>query len=358
MSSAPIPVVDFAPCLHPDASSEDCKRVAQSIHDACRGVGFFYLEGHGIPDEILDTVFNISEVLFALPLEEKLKYAITEANVGYSHLTQERLDPTRKANDCKEAFNFGKFTSGGMTKDQVPETFRSDEHWSRLQSFGKTCHTLCLNILRAFATCLSISPADGGTEYFAQRHDYDVPSGDILRLLKYPGEAEPVEERPEDGIRAGGHSDYGSLTLLFQKDIGGLQVLLPNQHTRTNATPNTDTPKTPDGTWVDVPPRKGAIVINTGDLIEFWTNGLFRSTVHRVVVPVGEQERSKTRYSIAYFCHPNNEVPLDPIPSPIVPTQPTQSQSHQQQQQEKDGERKRMTAHEHLMWRLRSTYTY
>lgn len=107
-------------------------------------------------------------------------------------------------------------------------------------------------------------------------------------------------------IRAGAHSDYGSLTLLFQRPgQTGLEILSPRT-----------------GEWEPVPVVPGAVCVNVGDLMSFWTAGLLRSTVHRVVVPSGggegEGEGKGTRYSIAYFAHPADETLIEPIPSEVV----------------------------------------
>lgn len=124
-----------------------------------------------------------------------------------------------------------------------------------------------------------------------------------MRLIKYP----PVEMTPPpDGddtpdIRAGAHSDYGSLTLLFRQpsDQGGLQVLLPEASDG-------------EGQWLDVPCMKDAIVVNIGDALEFWTAGRLRSTVHRVAYPRSARE-NVARLSIPVFIQPDRSVVLEPM---------------------------------------------
>jgi isopenicillin N synthase-like dioxygenase len=90
-------------------------------------------------------------------------------------------------------------------------------------------------------------------------------------------------------VRAGEHTDYGSITLLFQDDRGGLQV------------------KSPNGTFVDATPIPGTVVVNAGDLLARWSNDTIKSTLHRVVEPPAPEEGDvhPARYSIAYFCNPN-----------------------------------------------------
>src|SRR5690606_27719524 len=101
-------------------------------------------------------------------------------------------------------------------------------------------------------------------------------------------------------LRCGTHSDFGSITLLFQDDGGGLQV------------------KSPRGTFIDAKPIKGCGVVNAGDLLARWSNDTIKSTQHRVVEPRRREEietdgtdHYPARYSIAYFCNPNNEAVIE-----------------------------------------------
>jgi isopenicillin N synthase-like dioxygenase len=154
-----------------------------------------------------------------------------------------------------------------------------------------------------------------------------------------------------DDVRAGAHSDYGSITLLFRlKGQAGLEIL-------TQENTWAPVPVTPPGTEDDPSPP---ILVNIGDLLSYWTNGLFRSTVHRVVfgstsangVVNGESD-TKTRYSIAYFCHPVGSMALEPVPSrrvrDFVPPVGTPNANPY-------AERKVLTADEHLQMRLRASY--
>jgi isopenicillin N synthase-like dioxygenase len=107
----------------------------------------------------------------------------------------------------------------------------------------------------------------------------------MIRLLHYSNEP----SIPEEGIFAcGSHSDYGMITLLLTDDNPGLQVKLSDS-------------------WIDVPPQIGAFVVNVGDMFERWTNGKFRSTVHRVIQPV----RGKERYSVPFFFEPDFDAVVE-----------------------------------------------
>jgi len=106
----------------------------------------------------------------------------------------------------------------------------------------------------------------------------------------------------------------------------------------------------PQGGWRSVPVIENAVCVNIGDLLSYWTGGLLKSTVHRVVVPVGEDGKPETgvRYSMVYFCHPVDTTRLEPIPSKVVEARGERGAN--------DKERPVITAAEHLKSRLAATY--
>ena len=131
--------------------------------------------------------------------------------------------------------------------------------------------------------------------YLTERHQ---THGYTLRLLHYP----PLSTAPKPGqIRAGAHSDYGTLTLLFQDEVGGLEVL------------------STQGEWMAAPAIPGAVLINTGDLTQRWSNNVFRSTKHRVALPQDQSERSLFhRLFLPARCRHRNRLPAD-LPEPREP---------------------------------------
>lgn len=233
-------------------------------------------------------------------------------------------------------------------EQDLPELFQ--QHKQTLLDFQQACHDLCRRILRHFAVALDI-PED----WFTSRHDQSKgPSGTVFRMLYYP-QATDKEEREID-IRAGAHSDYGSITCLFQlPGQPGLEIL------------------TPDGTWAAVPvdpeahtpsharafagsqdgSRALPILVNIGDLLEDWTGGLLKSTKHRVVFP---KEDAGDRYSMAYFCHPLDDALLESVPSIIVEEHARgKGRDGGSAVAREDG--RTITARDHLMQRLAATYT-
>lgn len=168
-------------------------------------------------------------------------------------------------------------------------------------------------------------------------------------------------------VRAGAHSDYGSITLLFQRPgQPGLEIL------------------TPEGTWAPVPvePRSyqsqnrnrddgytfSPILVNIGDLLSYWTDGLLKSTVHRVVFPASERtgNSSQDRYSIVFFCHPLDRTELVPMPSEVVTSYREKKGAGVQEEKVGFGGgagdlgpgKRALTAEEHLALRLNATYDF
>ncbi|ORX56418.1 Clavaminate synthase-like protein [Hesseltinella vesiculosa] len=235
----------------------------------------------------------------------------------------ERLDPEhQRQGDHKEGFNIRNFVNGNAF-EKLPPVF--DEEKDFLEGFSRACHSTAMKVLEAFAIALEIPESEGGVEWFTKCHRYDAMSGEVLRFLKYPhgGEASYQEV-----IRAGAHSDYGSITLLFQKDVPGLEVQASRE------------------AWISAPLIDDSVLVNVGDQMQEWTGGLLKSTMHRVTfLP---EHNHLDRYSIPFFVHPEDDTPLVPIPSKLVVGSSTDLTQ--------DG--KVLTAGQHLRRRLDATYSY
>lgn len=260
-----------------------------------------------------------------------------QQNRGWSGLNVETLDPaTQDTGDFKEAFNWGEFSTSSPPTPSQTITPALTPNVPTVSAFSDNCHQLCLKLLYLFGLGLDVEPAD----WLKEKHSRELgDSGTILRWLYYPSLSLIPGFRPEKDIRCGAHSDYGSLTLLFQRPSQpGLEV------------------QTPEGKWAAVPvfppgtesDPSPPILVNVGDLLSFWTGGVLRSTIHRVLFPTGGD--GKDRYSMAFFCHPAHNTALDPVPSKKI-------QARIEELKEKgEGGKRDMTAFEHLRMKLESTY--
>ena len=284
--SVKIPIIDFEPFITGDAATRQA--VTQQIYQACHEIGFMYLKNPGISQDLINQLFTQTKQFFNLPYEVKHQLAWSDefSNRGYVGVERERLDPD-KPGDLKEAFNVGKEVTlsqsrSSLVLNQWPP---NQEFRTCVLAFYDACTEVANGILKAFALALQL-PED----FFAVRHN---EQNHTLRLLHYP----PLQRSPKLGqVRAGQHSDYGSITLLFQDEIGGLEV------------------QTTDGEWVTAPSIPGTVIVNTGDLMQRWTNHVFCSTKHRVVIPTDNRVK-QSRHSVAFFCHPNNDAEIACIES-------------------------------------------
>jgi isopenicillin N synthase-like dioxygenase len=266
---------------------------ARSIHAACTSTGFFYLKDHSVPSSLTDSVLHQSSLLFALPLHEKNALIDSILNRGYTRFEEEKLDPScQERGDTKEGYYIGKevevrnaaklrgpnvwptTATCSWTEDQCYE-FRSI-----MEQYHAEVMRVCMDLLTYFSLAVGLC----SEESFDERNTtifnpFFTDPTTVIRLLHYSNEPSV----PEEGVFAcGAHSDYGMITLLLTDDNPGLQVKV-------------------SGTWIDVPPQEGAFVVNIGDMFERWTNGLFHSTIHRVIQPANGKER----YSVPFFFEPD-----------------------------------------------------
>ena len=194
--------------------------------------------------------------------------------------------------DLKESFEIGPDGVEGFP-NQWPDRFDEEGMVFRhtMMKFFDECKEMHRLVMSAIAMGMGLEES-----YF----DNFVSNGDNnLRLLHYPPVKKEVFERNKGQVRAGAHSDYGSITLLFQDMRGGLQV------------------QSLEGEWLDVTPIEGTVVVNAGDLLAIWSNDMIRSTLHRVVEPPldgKDVEEYPARYSIAYFCNPDYDKMIEALP--------------------------------------------
>ncbi|CAD6573811.1 MAG: hypothetical protein CYPHOPRED_005212, partial [Cyphobasidiales sp. Tagirdzhanova-0007] len=256
--------------------------LADALRKVCIDDGFFYLKDHGISQAAIDSMFDLSSEYFInAPEHEKIK---GDGDTGYTAFLDSLMPG---AGDMKESFYLADaaWLNKSGRKQTLPQTLAL--HRTEIDGFFAQCSSTASLLLEGLAHALKL-PVD----FLTNRHNGEHSR---LRMLHYPpvyNDRRPMESNAED-IRAGAHTDYGSITLLFQHGVSGLQVQK-------------------GGKWIDVPPIPGSLVINIGDALEFWTCGLFRSTLHRVVMPRTAAERS-SRYSLAFFVQPDGDTVLEPL---------------------------------------------
>ncbi|PNP42464.1 hypothetical protein TGAMA5MH_05205 [Trichoderma gamsii] len=293
-----IPLIDFSRFLNGDSSTrlETAKAILKGFQDA----GFIYLKNHPISQDTVRHAFAMSANFFAQPLEKKaaLEWTTPQANRGYVAHGREKVSQLNDAAevekirsavpDLKESFEIGRDDEAGHPNNWPEEQGAVTGFKEDMKSFFQECKALHVEVMRAIATGMSFE------ETFFDRF-LDV-GDNTLRLLHYPEVRSDVFNTPGQ-VRAGEHSDYGSITLLFQDNRGGLQV------------------KSPNGNFIDATPIENTIVVNAGDLLARWSNDTIKSTIHRVVEPPRKEGKTyPSRYSIAYFCNPNFKDLIEVLP--------------------------------------------
>ena len=301
----PVPLISFKDYDSGDANAT--ANIAAQMSSALKDVGFMSVSDLGIEEDLLEQVFTASQRFFAADLDTKMKSAYLSAseNFGYQGFGAEHLDPTKPA-DLKETFTMRDILNHGPDDDRWP----SDEFRALMTHFYAECLQGAYRMQRVLASALDVDE-----DFFVSKH---LGENVTLRLLYYPDSG--VDEVAESQLGAGEHTDYGLLTLLFQDDVGGLEV--------------SDT----EGNWIAVDPVSASIVVNSGDLLERWTNGIYRSTPHRVKSKIGH----RARFSIAMFVDPDSATQVDVLASCISADRPSRFAT--------------ITAGEHIQERIEATH--
>jgi isopenicillin N synthase-like dioxygenase len=304
--------------------------VAGEIDRACREVGFFQIVGHGSDPDVEHQVWEAARDFFGLPEADKLAVAIPDGDAyGYGPFQVERLAASLgqvTPPDLKETFSAGPFEPPPPGLDDPAAAFvYSPNRWPAslpamqpaFRAHYESQAALVARLMSLMAIALDLAP-----DHFERFIDHHTSA---LRALHYPDISGHTVEPGQ--LRAGAHSDYGTLTLLRQDDApGGLQV------------------RGVDGAWHDVPSTPGAYVVNVGDALARWTNDRWISTVHRVVVPPSDAGRDCERFSMAFFHNANWDAVIECIPTCADAEHPPKYPP--------------VTAGRHLMDKFRSTQSY
>ncbi|XP_048827962.1 uncharacterized protein LOC125705782 isoform X4 [Brienomyrus brachyistius] len=280
-SGMEIPVLDFEVYrLGENVTDEKLTELSRDLRTAFTDVGFVYLKNTGIAQDEIDDIMKISKNFFLLPEDVKIPLSRTSDtyNHGWVGLETERLNPSRPG-DLKEAFNITCLhPDAAWPAEEVVPGFRKT-----FESFFMRCKDLSLHVLRVMALSLDID-----VDIFVNSHKSigSSTNGSTLRVLYYPQvRGEMVKERQ---LRCGEHSDYGSISLVFQDSKGGLQV------------------KSRSGEYIDAPAIPGTVLINIADLMQRWTSDVFISAKHRVMLPPPGD--TSTRQSLVFFAQPSDDI--------------------------------------------------
>ncbi|KAG8491534.1 hypothetical protein CXB51_014883 [Gossypium anomalum] len=280
--SGPEPPIKVSTINCIDLSNPDIGESVALLKQACLDCGFFYVVNHGISQEFMDEVFAQSKKFFDLPSNEKLKVLRNEKHRGYTPMFDEVLDPDNQVHvgDYKEGYYIGVDVPENDPESEKP--FNGPNVWPAdgvLPGWRQTMekfHHEALEVGKAVSRIIALA-LDLEVDFFDKPEVLGKPIA-TLRLLHY----EDQFSDPAKGIYgAGAHSDFGFITLLATDDVMGLQICKDK-----DAKPQI---------WEYVTPIKGAFIVNLGDMLERWSNCLFKSTLHRVL------GNGQDRYSVRPF---------------------------------------------------------
>ena len=292
-----LPTIDVSAFATGAAPSPAQDAVAAELDRILQEIGFFLITGHGVEPAAKAEMMAQMRRFFALPEAEKLEIAIenSKAHRGYVAIASEALDDVNKsAGDLKESIDTG--GEHGPDHPDVlagvptfgPNQFPADPAFrAAWEVYREQAVEAAQRVQRAMARALGMPD-----EYLL-----DLPGGEVmyhLRHLHYPPQ-DAVKPGP-DQLGCGAHTDYGTVTLLSDDGIGGLQVMRR------------------DGVWIDVLVPDDQLVVNLGDLMAMWTNDRWVSNPHRVVNPA-----HRDRYSMPLFVHPPYHAEISCLPTCLAP---------------------------------------
>ncbi len=286
MTSQNIPVVDLGDWHEGGVARQ---RFITTVGESLADIGFFAVRNHRVPDALMSDAYAAARALFHLPAAVKARYhdPAKRGQRGYTGMGKEHARDASAA-DLKEFWQLGRpgwshpQYGGNVAVGEVPAfapTFT--DLYERLDALGQV-------LLQACAAYLD-EPAD---RFAAMAQGSDT----IVRVLYYPPVGKDV---PPGAVRSAAHEDINLITLLSGATAEGLELLRR------------------DGTWMPVHTGFDTIVVDAGDMLQNVTNGLYRSTTHRVVNPA---DAASERFSIPCFIHARLDVDLTPLPSCVART--------------------------------------
>lgn len=284
---ADIPILDFS--LFDDPKGKE-KLIAQA-KEAVESTGFFYVTNFGLTEQEINYQWALGKEILELPMAEKQKYRakLEDGDYnGYRPLGSIEQFPGRRDNwECYHVFKFN-------PEYQRPHPQIVLDHYDEIERFHRHVHqNVAYRVLRLISLVLEL-PED----YMVNRHKYEDKCSSFLRYMKYHPRSPEVNEEYKS-IYTRGHTDFGSVTFLFSQPVSGLEL------------------ETRDGSWKAVKHVPGSIVVNTADMMHFWTNGYLHSCMHRVVAPPKDQMHME-RFGLIYFLRPSDDVVLKTVDSPLL----------------------------------------
>ncbi|KAJ8089996.1 hypothetical protein PM082_018575 [Marasmius tenuissimus] len=279
---ADLPIIDLSLPRDEFLAQVDKVKHAMETH------GFLYCINHPYSVDEMTRVFSIANVPFMedlIPFEEKKQYEGTMKTTGsyQGYKLREYWHIDKGVRDQVEIYNLNR----DITKREHPSGLRP--YLAEIQKFANNNH---YNILHPILRLLALG-LDLPENTFVNIHGFDRVGETYVRFMKYYPRTEDDESK-SGGVWLKGHTDFGTITILYSQPVSALQIL------------------SPDGKWRWIKHIENALVINAGDAMEFLSGGVYRATIHRVVQPPSDQ-RNKERLGVYYFALTDDDVRLAPL---------------------------------------------
>lgn len=325
-----VPLIDLSKSFSNDLPAR--QEIASQIREACTTSGFFQISNHQITETAINDILKQAEHFFhdltptqkdALHIRHNKLFRGYEAGAD-TYVNPDDNNPTETEIETKEGYNFGYEPSLDPTSPTATSYVELDGQppsppsrcnvWpdpSLLPAFKPAIATyyaqilsLARHLFRLFALSLNLEES-----YFDALTTHP---GGIGRLLYYPPQSPTQLAHKTHKLGLGAHTDYECFTLLLSTSHPGLEILFPPSEL-TNNKP----------IWRPCPIRPGTLTVNVADFLMRWTNGLYKSTIHRVVSRPCRNERgemvgSEARYSVPFFFSINYDADVEPLPEGAV----------------------------------------
>jgi isopenicillin N synthase-like dioxygenase len=284
MSSFPdsprLPVIDLSLF---DVGGTWRDHVAAQVDWAASEFGFFYIVGHGVETGVVESLVRLSQAFFQQSSEQKHRSHMSRGGRAWRGYFPVGGELTSGRPDLKEGLYFGEELAEDDERVRSGKPLHGRNVFPELPGFRDAVLDY-MSALTGLGHRLMTSIGRGlrlGDNYFVDRYTGNPTT--LFRVFNYPSST------AVDARGVGEHTDYGLLTLLYQDEVGGLQVKHGSR-------------------WIEVPFVPGSFVVNVGDMLERLTSGRYTSAVHRVINTSG-----RSRISMPFFFDPRFEAELRPI---------------------------------------------
>lgn len=285
-----LPIIDLGEFI--DSNGADLGDLPEQIRAACENIGFYFIINHGVSEDLIKRIFSQTKRFHQQPFEQKSSLMVNQNQRGYivPGATKVRHSTYNKNTkfDTNATMVFATEYDEKNPNRRAGKRFYSENQWPQnlpgfretVNEYMSTLTNLGKDMLPLWAKALEL-PRDFFAPYFEDNYTY-------FRMAHYP----PVQELENNEYGLGPHADTGFMTFLPQADVDGLEIL------------------DVEGKWFRPPQMHDAILVNTGQFLERWSNKRFRATPHRVIPP-----KDVHRYSIALFVNTAFEPICECLPT-------------------------------------------